>query len=175
MRIKSNCYTVKKTINLVVIHMMNDNQNPWDSPDTFGKQTYNMAPGQAHLAQWPLKLSKVSSVSPYFHMAHLLIAADCAAYSYAFFHQSLLRGRLLAICCSDMEENALTLKIEDVIKLNDILSIRVVRMDAPCCGNFAEMVVKAVTKSKKDIPIQITTVFAEGEDVEECYGGEQKW
>jgi hypothetical protein len=38
-------------------------------------------------------------------------------------------------------------------------------MDAPCCIGLGDTVVEAVRRSKKDIPIQITTVFAEGEIV----------
>lgn len=139
---------------------------PWDTLDTFGKNTYNSSDGQAHLCQWPLKLSKVSVISPYFHQSHLLIAADCCAYSYMLFHQSLLSGRVLAIGCPDIEGEGLFRKIEDVIRLNDIKSIRLVRMDAPCCGKIADVLVKAVKKSGKSIPLQITTVFAEGENIE---------
>lgn len=147
-------------------NMNNENWNPWDSPDTFGKSLYHMAPGQTHMVQWPLKLSKVSDVSPYFHKAHLVIAADCSAYAYMRFHQSLLCGRLLTIGCPDLEGDRLFRKIYDVIRLNDIQSIRLVRMDAPCCSGIADEVLMAIKKSRKDIPLQITTVFAEGEDVE---------
>ncbi len=143
------------------------NNNPWDSPDTFGTQLYHNTPGQAHLDQWPLKLSRISSISPYFHRAHLLLAADCTAYSFLHFHQILLRERLLVIGCPDIEGISLETKIQNIIRLNDISSIHVVRMDAPCCSSLADTVVKAVIKSKKDIPIQITTVFAEGEDCTE--------
>jgi hypothetical protein len=38
-------------------------------------------------------------------------------------------------------------------------------MDAPCCIRLGDTVVEAVRRSKSDIPIQITTVFAEGEIV----------
>jgi hypothetical protein len=54
---------------------------PWNYIDTFGKQPYNNSSGQAHLCQWPLKLKLISSVSPYFHKAHLMLSADCAAFS----------------------------------------------------------------------------------------------
>ena len=146
--------------------MSKENRNPWDSPNTFGKTLYNMAPGQTHMVQWPLKLSKVSNVSPYFHKSHLVIAADCCAYAYMRFHQSLLCGRLLTIGCPDLEGDTLFQKIGNVVRLNDIQSIRLVRMDAPCCNNLADEDVKAIRKSGKDIPLQITTVFAEGENVE---------
>ncbi len=72
----------------------------------------------------------------------------------------------MAIGCPDIEGDGLFQKIEDVIRLNDIKSIGLVRMDAPCCGKIADVLVKAVKKSGKSIPLQITTVFAEGENIE---------
>ena len=143
-----------------------ENFRPWDAPDTFGKVALHPSALQAHLEQWPLKLSRVSSVSPYFHRSHLLIAADCTAYSCLYFHQAVLKHRLLTICCPDMEAERLSSKITEIISANDILSIQIVRMDAPCCGKLADMVINAVMRSRKDIPIKITTVFAEGENVE---------
>ena len=139
---------------------------PWDCPDTFGKRRVHPDPDQSHLCQWPLKLTRVSSVSPYYHRANLLIAADCSAYSYLRFHH-FAQGKVLTIGCPDMEGDAFAQKIEEVLKLNDILSIQLVRMDAPCCRRITEIVMNAVKKSRKAIPLQITTVFAEGEDLAE--------
>lgn len=139
---------------------------PWNHIDSFGKQKYNPNPGQAHLCQWPLKLNLISSVSPYFHKAHLLLSADCAAFSCDNFHSTLLRNRILIIGCPELDGAGYIEKLTEIFRSNDILSIAVVRMDAPCCLKLADMVVEAVRKSKKDIPVQITTVFAEGEIVE---------
>lgn len=83
------------------------------------------------------------------------------------FHKSLLHGRVLTIGCPDIEGTSFTCKISEIIRLNDILSIHLVRMDAPCCKELADTVVMAIKRSGKDIPLQITTVFAEGELVNE--------
>jgi hypothetical protein len=136
---------------------------PWDCPDTYGKNTYSFKEGQAHLCQWPLKMTMIPALSPYFHRAHLLVAADCTAFSYSRFHMSLLEGRVLIIGCPETDGDRFTDKLGQIIRLNDIMSIAVVRMDAPCCQCLASAVVEAVRFTKKDIPIQITTVFAEGE------------
>jgi hypothetical protein len=139
---------------------------PWNNVDTFGKRLFNKSPGQAHLCQWPLKLKLISSVSPYFHKAHLILSADCAAFSYKNFHSSLLRNRVLIIGCPELDGTSFIEKLTEIFRSNEILSIAVVRMDAPCCLKLADAVVEAVRLSRKDIPIQITTVFAEGEIVE---------
>ncbi len=139
---------------------------PWNQAETFGKQRFNKSPGQAHLCQWPLKLKLISSVSPYFHKAHLILSADCAAFSYKSFHSNLLRNRILVIGCPELDSADYVEKLTEIFRSNDILSIAVVRMDAPCCTQLADAVVEAVRRSRKDIHIQITTVFAEGEIVE---------
>jgi hypothetical protein len=138
---------------------------PWNYVETFGKQIFNPNPGQAHLCQWPLKLKLISSVSPYFHKAHLILSADCAAYSYESFHSKLLNKRVLLIGCPELDGAGFTDKLLEIFQSNEILSIVVVRMDAPCCVKLADAVVEAVRKSKNNIPIQITTIFAEGEIV----------
>lgn len=142
------------------------NTKPWNYVDLFGKQRFNKNPGQAHLCQWPLKLKLISSVSPYFHKAYLILSADCAAFSYKSFHSNLLRNLVLVIGCPELDGADYAEKLTEIFRSNDILSIAVVRMDAPCCSKLADAVVEAVRRSRKDIPIQITTVFAEGEIAE---------
>lgn len=139
---------------------------PWNHVDSFGKQRVRLNPGQAHLCQWPLKLKLIPSLSPYFHKAHLILSADCAAFSYTNFHSSLLRNRVLIIGCPELDGAGYTEKLTEIFRSNEIMSIVVVRMDAPCCLKLADAVVEAVRRSRRDIPIQITTVFAEGEIVE---------
>jgi hypothetical protein len=145
---------------------LNTQTKPWNFVDTFGKQRLNPNPGQAHLCQWPLKLNLISSVSPYFHKAHLILSADCAAFSYENFHSNLLRNRVLIIGCPELDGACYTEKLTEIFRSNEILSIVVVRMDAPCCLILADMVIEAVRRSRKDIPVQITNVFTEGEIIE---------
>jgi hypothetical protein len=146
--------------------MESANQNmPWDCPDSFGKSTFNTKPGQAHLCQWPLKVDLISPIAPYFHKAHLLISADCAAFSYRNFHSALLKGKVLIIGCPEVGSAEFSTRILNIVKLNDILSVTLVRMDAPCCKQFTDAVFNAIKNSKKDIPLQLVTIFSEGEIV----------
>lgn len=139
---------------------------PWNYVDSFGKSNRRSASGQAHLCQWPLKLKLVSPVSPYFHKAHLILSADCAGFSYTSFHSRLLPGRVLVIGCPALEGEATFEKLAQIVCYNEILSIAVARMDAPCCLELADAAFNAVKKSGKDIPVQIITIYAEGEIVE---------
>lgn len=138
---------------------------PWDCPDTFGKHIFNRSPGQAHLCQWPLKMKLISPVAPYFHGAHLMLAADCSAFSYNSFHDSLLRNRVLIIGCPELDRNEFSEQLLRILTNNDIKSVAVVRMDAPCCKKLTDSAMEAIKKSKKDIPLQFVTIFTEGEIV----------
>ncbi len=139
---------------------------PWDCLDTFGKRLYIKDSGQAHLSQWPLKIRLISPVAPYFHNAHLLLAADCTAFSYSNFHAAILRNRILIIGCPELDGEAFEGRLLEILKCNDIQSVAVARMDAPCCRKLTNAVIAAVKRCRKDIPIQFITVYAEGEIVD---------
>ena len=63
---------------------MDANFNPWKHFDNFDQQIFDDK--TSTLPQWPIKLWQVPEVSPYFHYAHLLIAADCSAFACPSFH-----------------------------------------------------------------------------------------
>ena len=116
--------------------------------------------------QWPLKIMKISSVSPYFHHANLLIAADCAAFTYSSIASSVNSGHVLMIGCPDGCGSAMHEKLAEIMSHNDIQSVTLLRMDSPCCCRMTDAVIRAIRNSGKDIPLNLTTVFAEGEHVE---------
>ena len=145
--------------------MLYTDRNPWDCLDTFGKPHRKM-PSQASLCQWPLKISMVPVCSPYFHKAHLLLAADCSAFSYRNFHDALLPGHILITGCPQTEPD-LAKRLCDIIRFNDIVSVAVVRMDAPCCQPLTDAVIEALRKYGKGLSVRFTTIFAEGEIVSE--------
>ena len=47
-----------------------------------------------------------------------------------------------------------------------VKSLTAVHMDAPCCKGFSDMVMTAVRKSGRDIPLRMAAVFTEGEIVD---------
>ena len=121
--------------------------------------------GGSDLVQWPVKLWKIPTVSPYFHHANLLVEADCTAFSYPGFHDGLSRGRVPLICCPENDFD-ITVKLADIFRSNDIASVTIVAMDAPCCADFKDMVLAAVKQSHMPVPVQITTLFVDAEIVE---------
>ena len=53
--------------------------NPWENGDPFATSERLESGEGFKLLQWPIKLWKISETAPYFHRAHLLVVADCAA------------------------------------------------------------------------------------------------
>ena len=139
-------------------------ENPWRNFDEFDPDSF--AGRDSEPPQWPIKLWKAPVISPYFHRAHLLIAADCSAFSYASFHSAYAAGKVPLICCPATDFD-ITSRLSDILKHNDVRSITVVRMEAPCCADLMEYVRQAVAFSHLPVPVQLATVFIPGENLEE--------
>jgi hypothetical protein len=134
--------------------------------DNISGSTGHIAADKAAPVQFPLKLMRISPIAPFFHKANLLLAADCAAYSYARFREAYGAKHTLVIGCPDAYGKSFTDKLVKVLSLNDILSVTLVRTDAECCQRMKDAVMSAIRLSCKDIPLSISTVFIEGEVVE---------
>lgn len=114
------------------------------------------------LAQWPVQINLVPVNAPYFENAQLLIAADCTAYAYAGFHEKFMKGHVTLIGCPKLDEGDYADKLTEIIRNNSIRSIRVVRMEVPCCGGIENAVVRTMQKSGKIIPWQVVTIVCDG-------------
>ena len=111
--------------------MIDKNFDPWKRVREFRPEA--LLQESSDLVQWPIKLYKAPKLSPYYHGGHLLIAADCSAFSYPGFHDALSKGRIPLICCPENDFD-ITVKLADIFSLNDIASVTIVTMDKPCCA-----------------------------------------
>ena len=100
--------------------------------------------------------------APYFDGAKLLIAADCTAYAYAAFHEQFIKNHITLIGCPKLDSVDYTEKLTEILRSNDIQSVRVVRMEVPCCGGIEYAARQAVSDSGRDIPLDIVTVGIDG-------------
>ncbi len=122
------------------------------------------------LRQWPVQLMLVSPAAPYFKGADLLITADCVPFAYANYHNDFLKGKAVVVGCPKLDDAAYYAeKLGDIIKINDLESITVLRMEVPCCGGIAQAVKMGRDKSGVNIPIKIVTISIEGEILKRDY------
>ena len=120
------------------------------------------AAAQSRLAQWPVQIKLVPVNAPYFENAQLLIAADCTAYAYAGFHEKFMKDHVTLIGCPKLDEGDYADKLAEIIGNNSIRSIRIVRMEVPCCGGIENAVIRAMERSGKMIPWQVVTIACDG-------------
>ncbi len=116
----------------------------------------------SQLMQWPCQIKLVPVNAPYFDGANLLIAADCTAYAYGNFHNEFIRNHITLIGCPKLDEGDYAEKLTAIIKNNDIKSVKVVRMEVPCCGGIENAVKRALMASGKFIPWQVVTISTDG-------------
>jgi Fe-S-cluster-containing hydrogenase component 2 len=117
---------------------------------------------QSQLMQWPCQLKLVPVNAPYFDNSDLLIAADCAAYAYCGFHSDFMRGRVTLIGCPKLDDTDYSEKLMQILALNNVRSVKVVRMEVPCCGGIENAVKRALNKCGRLIPWQVVTVTTDG-------------
>ena len=123
-----------------------------------------MAPQKAEscLAQWPVQIKLVPIHAPYFDGANLLISADCAAYAYASFHEDYMKNHVTLMGCPKLDDVDYSEKLTEILKNNNIKSVKIVRMEVPCCGGIEHAAVTALKNSGKMIPWQVVTLTCDG-------------
>ena len=141
---------------------------PCGCPGTQSKAIVREAAAQgaaavpSQLQQWPCQIKLVPPNAPYFDGANLLIAADCTAYAYGNFHSDFIRNHITLIGCPKLDEGDYTEKLTAIIRDNNIKSVKVVRMEVPCCGGIENAVKNALKNSGKFIPWQVVTISTDG-------------
>ncbi len=121
---------------------------------------------QSQLSQWPCQIKLVPVNAPYFDGANLLVAADCTAFAYGNFHDEFIRNHITLIGCPKLDEGDYAEKLTAIIANNNIKSVKVVRMEVPCCGGIENAVKRALMASGKFIPWQVVTISTDGKILE---------
>lgn len=116
----------------------------------------------SELGQWPVQLQLIPVNASYFHDAHLLVAADCAAYAHGSFHQSFMRGKVTVIGCPKLDHAEYAEKLTAILKTHSIRSVTIVRMEVPCCSGIEHAAIEALKNCGKMIPWQVITLSVEG-------------
>ncbi len=120
----------------------------------------------SQLSQWPCQIKLVPANAPYFDGANLLIAADCTAFAYGNFHNDFIRNHITLIGCPKLDEGDYSQKLTQIIANNNIKSVKIVRMEVPCCGGIENAVKTALQSSGKFLPWQVVTISTDGKIIE---------
>ena len=142
---------------------------PGTQSKTLRRETNSTVPTQSiqsQLMQWPCQIKLVPVNAPYFEDANLLIAADCTAYAYGNFHNEFMRGHITIIGCPKLDEGDYRDKLTQIIASNNIKSVKIVRMEVPCCGGIENAAKRAIQDSGKFIPWQVVTISTDGKIIE---------
>ena len=119
-------------------------------------------PSVGRLSQWPVQIKLVPVTAPFFKDADLLIAATCSAFAYGAFHEHFIKGRVTLVGCPKLDGVNYADKLSQIFAANDIKSIRLARMQVPCCGGLESAVKRAVAASGKDIPVSVSIISSDG-------------
>ncbi len=122
------------------------------------------ARAESTLSHWPVQLTLVPPNAPFLAGANVVLAADCVPFTYANFHQDFLKDHALLVACPKLDDfEAHIAKLTEVFKTSDIRSVKVVRMEVPCCSGLVHMAQEAIKRSGKAIPFAEVIVGVRGE------------
>jgi len=115
---------------------------------------------KSELRQWPTQLHLLNPQASYFQDADLLVAADCVPFALNNFHGQYLKGKTLAHFCPKLDNSyeEYVEKLSQIFKLNNIKSVKILKMEVPCCNGTRATVDAALQKSGKNIKIEDITI-----------------
>lgn len=133
-----------------------------NSEDNVQDEFYTSNFLKSKLSQWPVQIKLVPVNAEFFQGANLLVAADCTAFAYGNFHNEFIKNHITLIGCPKLDSVDYTEKLTEILRLNDIKSLTVVKMEVPCCNGIERACTEALKASGKFIPWQIVTITRDG-------------
>jgi Fe-S-cluster-containing hydrogenase component 2 len=117
----------------------------------------------SELRQWPVQIKLINTKAQFLEGADLLIAADCTAYAYADFHKDFIKDKITMIGCPKLDDAQFYKeKLAEILKNNNIRSIKVIRMSVPCCGGIVNAVKGAMLEANTIVPYSEVTIDPSG-------------
>jgi len=88
----------------------------------------------------------------------MIVAADCTSFANGDFHRKFTINHVTLIRCPKLDEGDYADKLTAILKNNPIKSVKVVRMEVPCCVGIENAVKHALINSGKMIPWQVVVI-----------------
>lgn len=118
---------------------------------------------KSRLTHWPVQIKLLPLNAPYFQGADLLLAADCAPFAFAAFHEEFLTDKVLLVGCPKLDDpDFYREKITAILESNEIRSLTCVHMEVPCCFGLPTLARDSIAASGKEIPFHDVTVTIDG-------------
>ncbi|MBU0709812.1 MAG: 4Fe-4S binding protein [Candidatus Omnitrophica bacterium] len=119
---------------------------------------------ESQLRQWPIQIKLIPAIAPFLNNADILIAADCVPFTYADFHEDLLKGKVLLVGCPKLDDLDLYQdKITQMLKNNDVKTITYAHMEVPCCFGLVGAIKTAISEAGKNIPFEEVVISIKGD------------
>jgi Pyruvate/2-oxoacid:ferredoxin oxidoreductase delta subunit len=118
-----------------------------------------VAPQRSELRQWPVQLHLIPPTAPFLQDADLTIIADCVPFADPNTHARYIKDSAIAVGCPKLDDGrAYVLKLAQILAQSDIRSLRVVRMEVPCCGGLEMIARQAMAASSVHLPLETVVV-----------------
>ncbi|MDH3366052.1 MAG: 4Fe-4S binding protein [Thermoplasmata archaeon] len=117
----------------------------------------------SELVNWPVQWRLVAPSAPFLKNADILLAADCAPFAHAGFHQEFMRGKPVIIGCPKLEEQKAFLeKLERVFSEAKPRSVKVVMMEVPCCSGLLALAKEALRRAGCEASVDSAVIGIDG-------------
>lgn len=136
---------------------------PFELSSKHAPQMAPQATKDLGIVNWPVKLELINPRASFIYNNELIVSADCAPFMYRNFvpHFS---GKVVVSGCPIFGDKGLYRdKLMGMIKHNNVPSIKVVRMEVPCCSDLTRIAREALEKSGKKLNIEELIVTIDGE------------
>lgn len=121
------------------------------------------------LTQWPIQLHLVSPFAEYYQSSAFALVADCCAFATNQLHNTILKGKSLAIACPKLDTRK-EMYVDKMVKMitdAGITDMTVVIMEVPCCGGLVQLAQTARSVAGTDIPINVIVIGINGKVLKE--------
>ncbi len=133
----------------------------WESNERAGTA---LKRASSALRQWPVQINLVPAGAPFLRNADIAVIADCVPFAYANLHEDIMKGRIVLVGCPKFDDaEAYIEKIAQIIEQAHPQSIRVVRMEVPCCSGLTRIIQEAKERMKSDVPVEEVVIGIKGD------------
>lgn len=142
---------------------------PGSETKTFGQPAAGHQHAHGHmpsaLTHWPVQMHLINPGAGHFKGSHLLLAADCTAFTLGSFHRGYLNGKTLGIACPKLDSNreSYVEKLRVMVDESQIDMMTVMIMEVPCCSSLVQIADLALSQATRQIPVKLVVVSVDGE------------